>query len=885
MRVPRTLALLLPALLAPPLLGQATMPRINVGPGQGPQADFREESWEYWWYMNQEPLIAARLEENRKSLGGGKGVFPPASSEDRASIAQALEKELGETDPGLRSALLMALARTGGREAGPALRRALRDDVLEVRRAAVLALGVLGDAAAVPDLADIVQDRKAEAEMRFTAAIALGLLPEPREAAAAVADGAAEAPLEEPAARAAPLLVDLGGAGAVALGFDPLGGGLAAFTGDGKVLAWRAGAVEPLLELGFRPTAAAWSPAGDAIAAGGEEGGVSIWSVRTGRVLATLPGEARVTSLCWDPERGERLAVGTADGVIRVFIARGEKLLMALSGHEDAVTTLSWQKGGERLASGSRDGTVRVWFTRSGTELARHEHRAGPIAAVAWRPDGALLALCGSDGALLLWDARKESAAGALAQAEGGAAGLQWSPDGVALAVACTDGTVRVLRFKAGAGIEARLLPGHEGGARALSWSPDGQALAALDGGGAVRVHDLAAAAPAEGAAAAGGGGAAAILAVFQELLRPQAFHSFESKVQCGIAIGAGLAGSPELSVPLRELLGRRKQPPAIARGYLVLALGMLGDTASRESLLEHFKDGDVHARRAAAIGLGALYARTGDPETQEAIAALDQEEGDLGVRLFAAVALGEVGGAAAASLGQTLDEPERGMVQGSGVLGPPRLTFGGYPRRAFAALGIGLAKDPGALDLLLERLAVERDHATRAAISLGLGLVGDTRAGKDVARALAEDKDPILRGYLALALGLMGWVEAKDAVRELLKGEIDIELVPNAALAGLLLQDREALDILLRRLTDERKPNARNAVLYGIGLFKDRGAIEPLAALLKNRSEPAHVRRYAAIALGEIADPRPLRAIGRLYAHFNYTAEPTLFHTLLSTL
>jgi hypothetical protein len=123
----------------------------------------------------------ARADSERPAAGFQEDAGSPKPDSDPIP---SLIAQLKAVDPRVRARAADELGKRGAQAAPalPALRRELKDKVGRVRASAALALGNLGDAAAIGDLARAAKD--ANEDVRWSAAVALGRIKTPAARAA-----------------------------------------------------------------------------------------------------------------------------------------------------------------------------------------------------------------------------------------------------------------------------------------------------------------------------------------------------------------------------------------------------------------------------------------------------------------------------------------------------------------------------------------------------------------------------------------------------------------------------------------------------------------------------------------------------------------------------
>ncbi|KAH8919469.1 WD40 repeat-like protein [Atractiella rhizophila] len=192
-----------------------------------------------------------------------------------------------------------------------------------------------------------------------------------------------------------------------------------------------------------------YSPDGQRIVTGGEDGKVKVWNVESGFNFVTFsehtssistvtfskngtvifsssldgtvrafdliryrnfrtftsPTPVQFTSLAVDPSGDVVCAGGSGDAFdIYVWSVQTGKLLETLVGHEAPVSCLAFSPMGDKMASCSWDKTVRLWDLYSRNKNTQTFQLASDALAVTFRPDGKEVAVSTLDGEISFWD-------------------------------------------------------------------------------------------------------------------------------------------------------------------------------------------------------------------------------------------------------------------------------------------------------------------------------------------------------------------------------------------------------------------------------------------------------------------------------------------------
>jgi hypothetical protein len=130
-----------------------------------------------------------------------------------------------------------------------------------------------------------------------------------------------------------------------------------------------------------------------------------VMDTRQQKFVDVLPGHhGTVLSIRFSPD-GQRVATGCEDGQVRLWSVADWKLLATLSGHVGPVHWADFSPDGKRIASAGEDKTLRIWSVSDGRLLQTLEESREPLRTAAFSPDASYVAAT-SDQNVLVWQRR-----------------------------------------------------------------------------------------------------------------------------------------------------------------------------------------------------------------------------------------------------------------------------------------------------------------------------------------------------------------------------------------------------------------------------------------------------------------------------------------------
>lgn len=235
------------------------------------------------------------------------------------------------------------------------------------------------------------------------------------------------------------------------------------------------------LEVSTGANAVSFSPDGNLVAAGLNDGTILIWDFLDGKLLHQMSHLPNVRCLTFSPD-GTTLASGADDSKVRIWNVSDGKLLQTFDSHKDTIRSISFSPDGAILATGSDDKTAKLWMIATGQVIYTLAKHTDKVNSAVFSLDGATLVTGSSDGKIFFWDIHSGEHRTISIEPKGSIYNLAFSPDGTTLASTSQDGLLNFWDYSS-----ESLLHSVECD-RKLMFSPDGSMLACLFWNGTVQI-------------------------------------------------------------------------------------------------------------------------------------------------------------------------------------------------------------------------------------------------------------------------------------------------------------------------------------------------------------------------------------------------------------
>lgn len=196
--------------------------------------------------------------------------------------------------------------------------------------------------------------------------------------------------------------------------------------------------------------------------------------------------KGKILTTAFSPD-GKMLASAGEDSGIKLWDVETGKELRTLYGHRSYVRSIAFSPDGKKIVSGSDDFTVKVWDVMTGRQLVPEMVNRNFVYAVVFSPDGKKIISGGNDEALTIWDADTGkfvarfgepkdfslNADGTIYYSPAAIKSIVVSPTNDVFVWAAADSKIGLVIV----GSQLKMLTGHTAPVNSLAFMPDGATL------------------------------------------------------------------------------------------------------------------------------------------------------------------------------------------------------------------------------------------------------------------------------------------------------------------------------------------------------------------------------------------------------------------------
>ncbi|RMG69559.1 MAG: hypothetical protein D6711_19135 [Chloroflexi bacterium] len=204
-------------------------------------------------------------------------------------------------------------------------------------------------------------------------------------------------------------------------------------------------------------------------------------------------------SIKWSPE-GNQLAVGYENGGLGVYNVSDSSLTFFIDAHNAAILTIDWSPDGSLIATGGAfpDNSLRVWNTSTGNMEYEYLDLGSDVLAIAWKPDGTQIIASAAEpfnrqhSAIVVDRSTWEASPITL----GTVSAIDWSPDLTQIAIARIS-DVRVIDAISFETLNQYALPSEmyrsnlQNQPTGVTWHPNGESFAIAMGDARVFLYEV----------------------------------------------------------------------------------------------------------------------------------------------------------------------------------------------------------------------------------------------------------------------------------------------------------------------------------------------------------------------------------------------------------
>ncbi len=207
-------------------------------------------------------------------------------------------------------------------------------------------------------------------------------------------------------------------------------------------------AVQPMtLKHTSKVKTVAFSPDGKTLAAGSEDGSITLWDVETRKERRCIKAhKGIVVSVAFNPKGKSLASGGSQEKLARLWDIESGKEQLTFEADQATAGPVAFSPDGQTLATGGYSGTVKLWEMKTGMEKTKLKGHTDTnllkvVTSLVFSNDGKLLASGSWDQRTKLWEVASGRERAALSGPAALVHAVVFSPDGKTLATAYYDGT------------------------------------------------------------------------------------------------------------------------------------------------------------------------------------------------------------------------------------------------------------------------------------------------------------------------------------------------------------------------------------------------------------------------------------------------------------